>query len=190
MTAGMTARVPERIRWAVEQLAVRAPDHVLEIGCGSGLAVALLGPRLSRGAITAIDRSALQVARARALNEASIATGRARIESLSLTEAPAAFPEGFDKILAINVNAFWTDPAPSVASLCALLRPGGRACLVYEPPSAAALRDLRASLPALLQAHGLVVEDVRLGASGSRRLLAVVSGACSGARRGIERSSR
>jgi len=54
----------------------------------------------------------------------------------------------FDPVLAINVNAFWTAPATSLASLARLLRPGGRAYLVYEPPSASRLNAVRPALHA------------------------------------------
>ncbi|HEV3504599.1 MAG TPA: hypothetical protein VG637_04850, partial [Actinomycetes bacterium] len=41
--------VPERIRWAVEVLSPAPEDHVLEIGCGPGVAVAAICRRLTGG---------------------------------------------------------------------------------------------------------------------------------------------
>lgn len=156
--------VPARIPWAVEQL----PDaaRILEIGCGGGHALALLCARFPRAAVTAIDRSALQATRARELNRAAIEQGRARVEEMSLDDAPAALGT-FDAVLAINVNAFWTDPAPSLACLARLLGPEGRAFLVYEPPSASRLAALRARLTALLAEHGFQAEEVREAAFGA-----------------------
>jgi cyclopropane fatty-acyl-phospholipid synthase-like methyltransferase len=75
VTAG---RVPDRIRWAVELLAVESDDRLLEIGCGSGAAVDLLAARLARGHITAIDRSAAQLRLARTRNRRHVAAGKAR----------------------------------------------------------------------------------------------------------------
>jgi cyclopropane fatty-acyl-phospholipid synthase-like methyltransferase len=107
--------VPARLSWAVEQVDAPPMDHILEIGCGSGHAVALLHARLPGAIITAIDRSALQVDRARARNAAAIAGGRVRIEQVELADAPALLGTGrFRRVLAINVNAFWTDPAASL----------------------------------------------------------------------------
>jgi protein-L-isoaspartate O-methyltransferase len=158
--------VPERVTWAVEQLAIRPRDRILEIGCGSGHATRLVSEKLESGTVTAIDRSALQVSKARALNRDAIVAGRVRVERLSLSDAPAELGEhAFDKIFAINVNAFWTTPATSCASVVRLLGRKGRAYLIYEPPSDASARKLRTGLPRLLEAHGLAsveIEQTRL----------------------------
>jgi len=151
--------VPERLSWTVDLLDVRPTDHLLEIGCGPGHAVALVCDRLSRGTITAIDRSAAMIDRARARNKACIAAGRALIERRTLSDA--TFERRFGKIFAINVNAFWTAPAPTCAALRRLLRRDGIAFLTYEPPSAHRLRDLRRWLPRQLEEHGFAVIDIR-----------------------------
>jgi len=54
-------RVPDRISWAIELLDVSSADQVLEIGCGPGVAMALVCDRLSGGRITGIDRSATAI---------------------------------------------------------------------------------------------------------------------------------
>ena len=170
------SRIPSRIRWAVSQLAVRPSDTVLEIGCGPGRAVGLICERLSKGTIVAIDRSALQVSRARAINRACLAAGRARVEQLELLDAPAALGErAFAKVFAINVNAFWTDPSESFASLSRLVRRGGRAYLFYEPPSASVLRRLQTAMRELLPGHGFAVEDVRSQRLGTGTALSIVA---------------
>ena len=156
---------PERIRWAIDQLDLGASDDVLEVGCGGGHAIALLCERLRRGRVTAIDRSALQVARARERNAAWVAAGRARIETVALEEAPGALGRGrFDRVLAINVNAFWTEPRPSVAALAELLAPTGRVFLVWEPPTPSRLRQMKQAVPPVIAEAGLIVEDVRTAA--------------------------
>jgi len=154
----MTSRVPERLQWTVGLLDVRPSEHLLEIGCGAGHGVALICARLTRGTITAIDRSAVMVDRARRRNAGCVAAGRARIERQEL--AAAALGRRFDKVFAVNVNAFWTTSEPSFAALKRLLETQGRAFLVYEPPGVARLANLRRTLPAQLEAHGFHVTAV------------------------------
>ena len=150
--------VPERVRWTVDLIDVRPADHILEIGCGPGHSVALVCERLTRGVITAIDRSAVAVARARDRNRECIDAGRARIEPMTLTGA--TLDRRFPKVFAINVNAFWTTPTESIVALERLLDPRGIAWLVYEPPSESRLRDIRGSLPVQLEANGFQVSAV------------------------------
>jgi protein-L-isoaspartate O-methyltransferase len=64
------------VRWAVETLAVQPPDRVLETGCGSGVAAAMVCGRLVEGRMLAIDRSSIQIERARRRNEPHLASGR------------------------------------------------------------------------------------------------------------------
>lgn len=155
----MALRAPERVKWTVALLGVRPSDHLLEIGCGPGHAVALVCAQLTRGTITAIDRSATMVERARMRNAACLADGRARIEKQELTEA--SLGRRFRKVFAINVNAFWTAPAPSLAALDRMLEGNGKAFLVYEPPSTPRLDQLRRTLPAHLEAYGFSIADIR-----------------------------
>lgn len=151
-------RIPERLEWTVALLRVQPTEHLLEIGCGPGHAVALVCAQLTHGTIAAIDRSSTMVARARERNRGSIAVGRARIEQQPLSEA--VLGRRFQKVFAVNVNAFWTAPGPNLGALGRLLEPAGTAYLVYEPPAPARLRQLQRHLPAQLEAHGFDVVDI------------------------------
>jgi SAM-dependent methyltransferase len=165
----VSERIPRRITWAVEQLDVRPSQRVLEIGCGGGHALSLLAPKLARGELVGIDRSKTQVAAARKRNPG------VTVEPIALDDAVAAFGKRrFHHVLAINVNAFWTDPAPAIAAVRALLRPKGSLLLVYETPSPARTRQLRDDVPVLLETHGFGRTEVRV--EGPRGLcLAVVA---------------
>jgi cyclopropane fatty-acyl-phospholipid synthase-like methyltransferase len=175
--SGERRAIPERLLWTVETLVVEPDEHLLEVGCGPGVAVDLVSERLVRGTITAIDRSATMVARARRRNQAHIAAGRARIEQQTL--ADATFHDGslatpFTKVFAVNVNAFWTAPAPSFSAARRTLSADGALFLVYEPPSAARLRSLRRQLRILLPAHGFQVADERVRDLGKSRGVCVI----------------
>ena len=147
--------VPERIRWAVETLAVRPGDRVLEIGCGSGVAASLVCERLDEGRMLAIDRSAIQIERARRRNEAYVASGRLAVETVDIADLDVEGGARFDTVFAINVNVFWLGPAAEeLARVRRALAPGGRLFLFYEPPGAARARQVVELVAAVLRAEG------------------------------------
>ena len=132
----MAGVVPERIRWAIDLLAPGPDEHLLEIGCGPGMAVALVSERLAGGRIVAIDRSATAIARATRRNAQHLATGRAVLRAAALEQlTPADLPGArtrFDKVFAMNVNLFWTrSPARELDLVRTLLAPGAALYLFY-----------------------------------------------------------
>src|SRR6266508_63397 len=80
----MGSGIPERIGWAVETLAVRGDDCLLEVGCGRGVAIAQIAPLLTSGHVLAIDRSATAIAAAKAHNRKSEAAGKVTFRRLAL----------------------------------------------------------------------------------------------------------
>jgi ubiquinone/menaquinone biosynthesis C-methylase UbiE len=61
----MAKKDAERLIWAVETLTVDPADHILEIGCGAGVAVTLVCEKLGSGKVMALDRSEAMIAQAR-----------------------------------------------------------------------------------------------------------------------------
>lgn len=129
----MTAKIPQRILWAVETLAVQPHEYLLEIGCGNGVAVSLLCEKLTTGKITAIDQSPKMMAVAARRNQNCASSGRAEFHTAALSGFSA---EQFHKIFAVNVNVFWLKPEQELRVIKNLLLPEGRLYLFYEPPSA------------------------------------------------------
>jgi SAM-dependent methyltransferase len=150
-------------------LAPAPGDHLLEIGCGPGVAVAVICQRLTAGRIVAIDRSATAVARATRRNADCVAAGRAIVRTVALEDlGPADLPEagrGFDTVFAMNVNLFWVrDPARELALIRALLRPGGTLALFYGYGTEGQPATVPDALLAHLTAGGFTTE-VRTGPS-------------------------
>ena len=141
----MTQRpLPDRIAWAVELLDVQPDDRILEIGCGRGVAAALVCRRLASGRLVGVDRSATAIAAARAVAAACVEAGTALFHNVALADVDPVALGRFDKILAVNVNLFWTQQVPDELPLLAdLLDSGGRLQLVYEPPSADRVAHVR-----------------------------------------------
>lgn len=155
-------RVPERLRWGVEQLPPVLDTPVLEIGCGAGHAVDLLLTRYPGTSVTAIDRSPTQIARARARLATKLTSDPLRLEPLELYTAPRVLGlNRFGIVLAINVNAFWTDPVEAFGAAADLLAPGGQVYLVYEAPNARQRQRLQATVPELASDRSFRVADVR-----------------------------
>ncbi|WP_119727575.1 class I SAM-dependent methyltransferase [Thermomonospora amylolytica] len=153
--------VPERLAWAVDVLDVRPGDRLLEIGCGRGVAAALVCERLDDGHLTAIDRSATAIEAARRRNAGHVAAGRASFEQVSLEEADLA-GRRFDKIFAVNVNHFWVrDPSRELERLRRALSPGGALHLFYDPPSDAKAAEVAAGTSAALTRCGLTPAVLR-----------------------------
>lgn len=146
--------MPERLRWAVELLELSPDDEVLEIGCGPGVAVALVCERLQGGRITALDRSATAIERTAKRNADHVAEGRAVLLHSDLAGAELA-GRHFDKAFAVNVNLFWAGPADDELTLLHdLLRPGGVLDLVYDTPGEEPARRTAAQVSAALENHG------------------------------------
>lgn len=175
----MAEPVPERLVRAVELLDPPPDARVLEIGPGSGASLDLLCRRVPQGHVTGLDRSATAVRRALRRNAGHVAAGRLAVREGSLAdlsepaalaaltdlaEPSAAAPAGpFDRVLAVNVNVFWTEPAVAeVRRLREVLAPDGVALLVYELPDAASTERCAERAPAALEAGGLAVAVQRV----------------------------
>jgi cyclopropane fatty-acyl-phospholipid synthase-like methyltransferase len=145
--------VAERIRWAVEMLAVEPGDRLLEIGGGPGAAASLVCERLDRGSLLLIDRSTTAIERTLRRNPEHVASGRLELETVDV----ANFDPGearFDKVFAVNVNVFWTTPATKeLARIRRALDPDGRLFLFYETPTAARSRHAVARVVDALRAN-------------------------------------
>ena len=121
-----------RNRWAVRVLDVQPTDHVIELGCGPGVAVAALATRATGGLVVGVDHSQVMIRQARRRNRTAVRAGRVRlihtpVESLSISDGP------FDAALAVNTVGMWPDPTARLRELARLLRPGGRIGLVSQP---------------------------------------------------------
>jgi ubiquinone/menaquinone biosynthesis C-methylase UbiE len=162
--------VPTRLLWAVERLSVESDDHLLEIGCGAGVAVSLICDRLGGGTITAIDRSPAMVKRALKRNEQHVASGKATIQLGELEELD--LPEGsFTKIFAVNVNLFWVrSPATELETIRRLATPDGALYLFYELPS-----DAKGYAIAEQLSTALPDSSIETALTGSKPLVAAVA---------------
>jgi SAM-dependent methyltransferase len=151
----VTGQVPQRLCWAVRVLDVAPGDHILEIGCGPGVALSLVCDRLAGGRITAIDRSATAIRRAAGRAAAHIAAGKAVLHRVDL--AALDLPgQRFSKVFAVNVNLFWARPADAEwRAVTSHLRDDGVLYLFYETPGPEKAGRVAPAVTAALTRHGL-----------------------------------
>lgn len=168
-------KTAERLVWAVDTMAVRPTDRLLEIGCGHGVAVSLVCEKLDGGSIVAVDRSPKMIAMAKKRNAEYVAAGVASFQAASLHEAD--FGDAcFDKIFAIHVGAFVRgQPARELEIIKERLAPGGRLHLVYQPLDPVKAREAVEALSAVLEAHGFTIRDILVHDLASTRVGCVIA---------------
>jgi arsenite methyltransferase len=123
-----TAAINRTVIAAVE---VQPSDHVLDIGCGSGLSIALLAPLVPQGSVSGIDPSAVMIDRARARNSKQIAAQRAMVAVASVEQLP--FIENtFDAVMSVHTLYFWADLKLALAEIARVMRSNGRLILAFR----------------------------------------------------------
>jgi SAM-dependent methyltransferase len=108
-------RASERLAWAAGVVAPAETDRMLEVGCGHGVLVSLLAAQAHLGEVVGVDRSATMTAAAGRRNADAVADGRVRLVTAPLTGADLGTAP-FDVVVAFDVRAFCTPPAPSGTS--------------------------------------------------------------------------
>jgi SAM-dependent methyltransferase len=130
----------ERNAWTLALLDLQRSDRVLEIGFGPGVAIQDMSRIVSEGFVAGIDHSETMVRQARRRNAAAIRGGRVDVR-LGTVSALPAFPEPFDKCLAVNTFQFWNEPVERLQALRRLLRAGGLIAITEEPRFSGATDD-------------------------------------------------
>lgn len=104
-------------------------DVVLDVGCGGGLAVALMAEKAGR--VCGIDYSDVSVEKALEYNRDAVREGRVSIQRAEVRSAPFE-AASFSLITAIETVYFWDDPEQCFGALRRLLKPGGRFAILTE----------------------------------------------------------
>ncbi|HWT42891.1 MAG TPA: class I SAM-dependent methyltransferase [Sphingopyxis sp.] len=107
-------------RLAIDALAPRAGEHILDVGCGTGAALDALLRRADVRA-TGIDPSRVMAAMAAERLDGRALVLRTRIETMPFGA------EMFDGVMLLNILYFCDTRARQLARVRETLRPGGRA---------------------------------------------------------------
>jgi SAM-dependent methyltransferase len=159
---GPRLAVPDRVRWAVEVLDPDPAEAILEIGCGPGVAAALVCERLDTGGLLAVDRSPVAIKRTAQRNAAHLASGRLAVRESAL-DALVVPPHCLDTAFAINVNLFWVRrPDRELAVLGRALRPDGILHVLYGAARPTAAERVTSTVSTALRTHGFTAVTISM----------------------------
>ena len=109
---------------AIRALDLAPDDIVLELGFGTGHAIAILTSIVRRGTVLGIDHSAAMFAKASRHNREAVREGRAQLRQARFDALP--WPaESIGKVLAVNVVYFFRPDGAEIREARRVLRPGG-----------------------------------------------------------------
>lgn len=118
--------------WTVSLLDVQPRDHILEIGCGSGVAIQQVARLAPQGWIAGVDISPDMVRRARKRNLAAVHRGRVGLCGGDVARLPYT-DNAFDKAFSVNCVPFWPRVVDNLREVRRVLRPGGMVAVTLQP---------------------------------------------------------
>ncbi|WP_068161571.1 class I SAM-dependent methyltransferase [Rhodococcus phenolicus] len=116
--------------WALDTIGIPPAASVLDVGCGSGMALGMVSRRTS-GRLMGVDYSDVMVAQTLRRNRAAVQATRLRAANGTADRLPCD-DNSFDVALAIETVYFWPDLAAGLREVHRVLRPGGRIGVVVE----------------------------------------------------------
>ena len=170
----MSARpASDRLAFVAGVVAAAPGERVLEVGCGHGVLVtALAGAVGAGGTVVAVDRSPRMAQAATRRNRAAVDAGRVRVLARPLLDAGLA-GERVDVVVAVDVRAFWTPPAPEWDVVDGVLAPGGRVVVAASVVRPEDRERVPAAVARLAGERGLAVTATAEAATAPYRTVAV-----------------
>jgi SAM-dependent methyltransferase len=114
----------------VDELDLQPDDEVLEVGCGSG---GLLAVASQARHVAGLDASQIQLGLARGRLADRLAAGTAELVLGDATALPWD-DDRFSAVACVNTLKFLADPDQGLREIVRVLRPGGRALVMIDPP--------------------------------------------------------
>lgn len=177
--AAMALKNGRQNKAALDALAPKPGDSIIELGCGPGMGLRTAVKRVGKtGFVAGIDQSPLAAHFAAHVAHDSMLRGRAAVLRADVANLP--FRDlMFDGAFAVNSFQFWPDPARALREVSRVLAPRGRLVITQraanpERPSdfAGAARGMEriAHATSLFKAQGWRIIDERCSRDGARLL--------------------
>jgi ubiquinone/menaquinone biosynthesis C-methylase UbiE len=110
--------------WTVSLLDIDETSKVLEIGFGTGLAIADAAKIAKHGCVYGIDHSETMLKVAQKRNQSAVNSGHVRLQLGNVMALP--FEDNyFDIVYSINCIYFWEPPTQGLAEIYRVLKPEG-----------------------------------------------------------------
>jgi ubiquinone/menaquinone biosynthesis C-methylase UbiE len=117
--------------WTIGMMGVQPADHILDIGCGGGMAVSLLSRAAPEGFVAGVDYSQEMVRQANRRNEEAVKRGRVEVRHGDAMALPYG-DNTFDAVCGIETFYFWPDPLQGLREAYRVLKAGGRIAITLE----------------------------------------------------------
>jgi cyclopropane fatty-acyl-phospholipid synthase-like methyltransferase len=167
----------DRMRWAVDQLDVQPDDRVLDLGCGHGVATALICEHLRDGVVVGLDRSEKMIAVAARRNAAHVAAGRARFVTADIEDVDLG-DQRFDKAVAVRFPPLLRGRArATLSAVRAHLVEEGALYVVEHPLARDRKEDVAHAIALRLYEHGFTVDSISAEPGGEPGVCVVASAA-------------
>lgn len=110
--------------WTVSLVDIGKTTKVLEVGFGTGLAIAEAAKRATHGQIYGIDHSQTMLEAAQKRNRKAVESGRVILRLGNVMALPFE-DNSFDIVYSINCIYFWEPPTQGLAEVYRVLKPEG-----------------------------------------------------------------
>lgn len=139
----MAIKNRRRVQWAIELMNIDPSDKILEVGYGPGLSIELIAKKLVDGVVYGIDHSPVMYKQANHRNKHHIDDGKVILKEGTLKDA-CLNQNYFNKVLAINVHMFWSDPVKELAPIHNFLSSNGLLYIIFQHYKSKSIEEVRA----------------------------------------------